>query len=275
MRVHHLKCASFHPPGGTLVCHCLLVETQAGLVLVDSGLGREDIRHPRPRLAVMTLAMLRPTLVDEDCASVQVERLGHKLADVRHIVLTHLDCDHAGGLEDFPNALVHVHRTELDAALNATSCAERARYRPAQWTWLGERWRPHRRGSSTWSGLPVLEQGDLPAGLEMVELPGHTWGHCGVTVDHGSHVLLYAGDAYFHRSEVRSPGLGVPLTLRLTELFDRVDASAWRESRAALRAILVQDRHVAVFCAHDPIELREMQEAEATPTTVAGGRTAA
>lgn len=40
MRVHHLNCGTMHPrfvPDG-LVCHVLLLETAAGLVLVDSGL---------------------------------------------------------------------------------------------------------------------------------------------------------------------------------------------------------------------------------------------
>ncbi|MFD0510570.1 MBL fold metallo-hydrolase [Streptomyces aureus] len=30
--------------------------------------------------------------------------LGYAVDDVRHIVLTHLDLDHAGGLPDFPRA---------------------------------------------------------------------------------------------------------------------------------------------------------------------------
>jgi glyoxylase-like metal-dependent hydrolase (beta-lactamase superfamily II) len=36
----------------------------------------------------------------------QVQRLGFDPRDVRHIVLTHLDFDHAGGLDDFPHATV-------------------------------------------------------------------------------------------------------------------------------------------------------------------------
>ncbi len=37
-----------------------------------------------------------------------MKRLGYSINDVRHIILTHLDLDHAGGLHDFPNAAVHV-----------------------------------------------------------------------------------------------------------------------------------------------------------------------
>lgn len=37
MKVHHLNCGTMRPPGTpTLVCHVLLVETDNGLVLVDT-----------------------------------------------------------------------------------------------------------------------------------------------------------------------------------------------------------------------------------------------
>jgi glyoxylase-like metal-dependent hydrolase (beta-lactamase superfamily II) len=37
MRVHHLNCGTMRPPGAALVCHVLLVESDAGLVLIDTG----------------------------------------------------------------------------------------------------------------------------------------------------------------------------------------------------------------------------------------------
>lgn len=49
MRIHHLNCGTDCPFGGALfdgrskgltghlVCHCLLIETNEGLVLVDTG----------------------------------------------------------------------------------------------------------------------------------------------------------------------------------------------------------------------------------------------
>ena len=62
------------------------------------------------------MAMLNIQLREQDTAIRQLEALGHKASDVRHIVLTHLDFDHAGGLEDFPNATVHVMDAEFVAA---------------------------------------------------------------------------------------------------------------------------------------------------------------
>src|SRR3954471_12182880 len=132
MRFHNLNCGTDCPLGGALfdgrskglsghlVCHCLLIETDAhGLVLIDTGYGLRDVDHPHrqphPRITRAMRTMLNIKLREEETAVRQIERLGFSPADVRHIILTHLDFDHAGGLEDFPNATVHL----LDAEYSA------------------------------------------------------------------------------------------------------------------------------------------------------------
>lgn len=100
-----------------LVCHCLLIETDRhGLVLVDTGIGLRDVQAPRPRLGWFFLLLNGIRLEEGQTALRRIERLGFRAADVRHIVLTHLDFDHAGGIEDFPEATVHVLGPELEAA---------------------------------------------------------------------------------------------------------------------------------------------------------------
>src|SRR5690606_27719860 len=122
MRVHHLNAISTCPLGGRLMegrtrsllqrgelaCHCLLLETGQGLVLVDTGLGLRDVADPRARLSTFFLALVSPDFRAEMTAARQIEAMGFSTNDVRHIVLTHLDFDHAGGLDDFPNATVHL-----------------------------------------------------------------------------------------------------------------------------------------------------------------------
>src|SRR5262245_20277012 len=146
MRVHHLNCATMRPfsrrlvngagglfEAGVMVCHCLLVETEDGLVLIDSGLGSADIADPVGSLGARFVRLTRPRLDPQETAVRQVARLGYRPADVRHIVLTHLDLDHAGGISDFPSATVHVHAREHDAAMRRGTPRERARYRPNHW----------------------------------------------------------------------------------------------------------------------------------------------
>ena len=138
-RIHHLNCGSLCPRGGKMFgagggpfspapmcCHCLLIEGEDGLVLVDSGLGVEDVTEPR-RLGFMFRAMARPKLEVAETALRQVADLGFRPSDVRHVVPTHLDLDHAGGIGDFPAAAVHVFAAELSAASNP-SLTERSRY---------------------------------------------------------------------------------------------------------------------------------------------------
>jgi len=129
VRVHHLNCGTQCPftarlingeggmfSPGLLVAHCLLIETESDLVLVDTGMGLVDMK-PRHTLGRHFEATLRPTLDPEETAIRQVERLGFRAGDVRHIVMTHLDLDHAGGLPDFPQAKVHVLDIEHHAAM--------------------------------------------------------------------------------------------------------------------------------------------------------------
>lgn len=101
---------------GWLCCHCLLLETDRGLVLVDTGYDLPDVRDPRSRLSGFFLRLMDPDFREEMTAVRQVDRRGCSANDVRHIVLTHLDFDHAGGLDDLPEARVHMMRTERDEA---------------------------------------------------------------------------------------------------------------------------------------------------------------
>jgi glyoxylase-like metal-dependent hydrolase (beta-lactamase superfamily II) len=43
----------------------------------------------------------------QDAVDAQLRRLGHRPADVTHVVYSHLHLDHAGGMSSFPHA-VHV-----------------------------------------------------------------------------------------------------------------------------------------------------------------------
>jgi hypothetical protein len=46
MKVHHLNCGTMNSPGAPVICHVLLMETDNGLVLVDSGFGLQDCADP-------------------------------------------------------------------------------------------------------------------------------------------------------------------------------------------------------------------------------------
>ncbi|MFO0800901.1 MAG: MBL fold metallo-hydrolase [Gemmataceae bacterium] len=194
--VRHLNCGWLHaPPNPRASCHCLLVEAPAGLVLIDTGVGLRDVRDPEGRIGRDLIELVGFQFREEDTALRQVERLGFRADDVRDVVLTHADPDHAGGLADFPHARVHLAAEELDAVR-----AGGARYLPTQFA-HGPRWEPHSDAGTTWFGLPARPL-DLGAEAVLVPLFGHTRGHCGVAVRAGGRWLLHAGDAYYLRVEL-------------------------------------------------------------------------
>ena len=47
MKVHHLNCGTMNMPTAPMVSHVLLIETDNGLVLVDSGYGTDDCADPK------------------------------------------------------------------------------------------------------------------------------------------------------------------------------------------------------------------------------------
>jgi glyoxylase-like metal-dependent hydrolase (beta-lactamase superfamily II) len=289
VRIHHLNCGSLCPRGGRLFggaggplspapmcCHCLLIEGDDGLILVDAGLGVEDVNEPR-RLGFLFNAMVRPRLDVAETALRQVVDLGFRPSDVRHIVPTHLDLDHAGGICDFPDAAVHVFAAELRAASHRSSLSERSRYRKVQIAAV-KKWAAVEEEGESWFGFSAVRA--IPGTRDEVllaPLPGHTRGHCGVAVRRADDWLLHCGDAYFHHSEVAPDGGAAPKGLRWFESMVDVDGVQRRANQVRLQELArVAAGEVKVVCSHDPSEFAAMRSAarvaEAAPQPISPAR---
>lgn len=235
------------------MCHCLLIEAGDALVLVDTGIGTGDCADPK-RLGQPFRAIVRPRCRVEESAVRQVEGLGFDPGDVRHIVVTHLDLDHAGGLSDFPGAEVHVFGREL-AASRAPSLRDRRRYVAAQWA-HGPKWVEHEVDGDDWFGFDSVRLlPDVDTDVALVPLVGHSAGHAGVAVNTADGWLLHCGDAYFHQGEVATPP-SCPHGLRIFQSVVQNDGKARRHNQARLRE-LARDRgaDVRLICSHDPAGL--------------------
>lgn len=235
MRIHHLNCISTCPLGGRLMdgrtksmvrrgelaCHCLLIEAESQLVLVDTGLG---------------------------------------LRDVSHVVLTHLDFDHAGGLDDFPHATVHLMQVERDYAATQRTWLDRQRFRPQQWS-TRDNWRVYSPSTTDrWFGLQrVRTLEGLEREIVLVPLAGHTHGHAGVAVQDGERWLLLAGDAYFFHGEMDTAHPRCTPGLRFYQWMMEKDRSARLANQVLLRALRrTRPSQVTIFCAHDTIEFERL-----------------
>jgi glyoxylase-like metal-dependent hydrolase (beta-lactamase superfamily II) len=272
MRVHHLDCGTMHPPGGRLVdgrpglfrraelvCHCLLVETDSELVLVETGLGLRAATHPEEWLGRNFVKLFHPVLDPEISAVRQIERLGYSPSDVRHVVLTHLDRDHAGGLADFPHATVHVHEAELRALRAQTDGREQPRYWAKHFA-HGPRFESYSADGESWFGFEaVRELKGLPPEILLVPLAGHTRGHTGVAIDTGTRWLFHAGDAYYHPNALDPAGPKVPWGLGLFERrMETIAGSRLRNRRRLAELIRTPGATVSVFNAHDATDFARM-----------------
>ena len=277
--VHHLNCATMCPVAAKwllgvdrMVAHCLLLETERdGLVLVDTGFGTRDV-DGRTKLSAAFRRLAGPTLDPAETAVAQVAALGHSPADVRHLVVTHLDLDHAGGLPDFPDAKVHVHAREHAAALARTSRRERERYLRAHWA-HGPKWEVYTEDGDTWRGLPAVTRlRGLDADVGLLPMHGHTRGHSAViarypAMERGGLVptrgedrwLVHAGDAYFHRASIH--GGRVPIGFAAFERAVEMDPRARRASVAALRQLHASYADLDIFSAHSVTEYTALTSA--------------
>ncbi len=240
-----------------MVAHCLLIETdKSGLVLVDSGLGTLDLAHPEKRLGRFFPLITGLKMGGTRPAIDHVRALGFSPKDVRHILVTHLDLDHAGGLADFKDATVHVHTNEKNAAFARSTVNEKERYKPCHFE-HGPKWQTYDREGEPWNGFAAVRSlPGLPEDILAIPLFGHTRGHACIAVKGERGWLVHAGDAYFSRASIE--GGDAPFGLRLFERAtcilgtDRVSANHRRLGE------LSRTPGVEVFSAHDPNEFDKL-----------------
>ena len=240
---------------GAMPAHCLLIETDRhGLVVVDTGIGNDDVRDPKGRLGALFTRVVGvdPSARPITTMHAHIKKLGLDPSDVQHIILTHLDLDHAGGLPDFPKARVHVHIAEKTAAL-APSFRERERYRAVQWA-HGPLWSTYSEAGEPWRGLPAVRALDgLPPEILAIPMDGHTRGHVCIAIETRAGPLVHAGDAYFHRGAVE--GSKIPWGIHLFEQALAFERGKVAGNHQKLAELARSGAGIRLFSAHDPIEL--------------------
>ena len=160
-----------------------VIEHPDGLVAIDTGMGA-GTRVPFTQRRFVP----QPVITAADEIGPQMRARGLRTEDVRHVVLTHLDWDHAGGLRHFPQAEVFVHRPEHEFA---GTLPGRMRYRPADWP---QAFSPtvYDLADEPCGAFP--QSRELVAGVRVVSLSGHSAGQVGVIVDEGGRQLFFVAD---------------------------------------------------------------------------------
>ncbi|MDR6543416.1 MBL fold metallo-hydrolase [Acinetobacter bereziniae] len=261
--IHHLHCGTMCPIcapiygqkglHAKMVCHCLLVETDKGLVLIDTGFGTQDYLHPQTRLGRLFSKMSAIQFDFTLTAVAQIQQLGFQPSDVKHILVSHLDLDHAGGISDFPQATIHILSSEYNAA-QKLSMMNKLRYRPQQfknhrhWNFLEPK-----NGESWFNFQKVQGFHMFNDEILLIPLLGHTTGHCGIAIKQHNGWVFFCGDAYYSHLEL-DPNHKLPLLDKLERLFAE-NNTARLKTLSEIQRLAQNEPRIEIICAHDPVEL--------------------
>ncbi|MER6990530.1 N-acyl homoserine lactonase family protein [Saccharopolyspora hirsuta] len=168
----------------------------------------------------------------------RLDQLGLSADDVHHVIATHLDPDHAGALDRFPNAEIVVQRRELEAA--RTSGALRYEWQRAHWDSEALHYR------AVDGGTTLLD------GVELVDSSGHSAGHQSVLVRlPRTGPVLIAGDA-IPTAEVCDPAA------RPSSGHDH-DVEAARQSTRELMRLVAEQGIARILHSHDAEQWRDLR----------------
>jgi glyoxylase-like metal-dependent hydrolase (beta-lactamase superfamily II) len=252
LKIHHLNCASLCPITGDMVCHCLLVEYTDGLILIDTGLGTKDITEKSKRLDLGFRLLVRPKLDIEETALYQIQKVGYKREDVKHIVLTHLHVDHAGGITDFPSAMIHALRLEYRNIYNKNKILPG--YSKEQFN-KEINWKIHDVMGEKWNGFNKVNILEGIDDILLIPLRGHTNGHCGIAINSTDGWVLHCGDAYFHSATIKKGLKETPFSINLFQKLVEYNSETRLRNQHRLRKLFLDKKsEIKLICSHDTSE---------------------
>ena len=258
MRIHHLNCGSLCPLSHpvlnkfapkldvlNLVCHCLLIEGDDGLTLVDTGLGVEDVRkHERLKTNFAFNQFAKPKLDILETAFMQIIHRGFNPRDVRNIIVSHFDADHIGGIADFPEATIHVMKKEWYAAQRPEPIW-RKRYHEILWK-ENKKIETYSPQGDLWHGLSRVQNlKGIDPSIHLVSLPGHTQGHAGVLIEDK---LFFVGDSFLQETQLDGH---TPLPIKIYNSAIHDDPKTAEKTLQTLRDLHHESPELEIFCSHD------------------------
>lgn len=176
---------------------CALIEHPTeGLTLIDGGFGRSQLVRGELAPDRLVAPFARIKLEPSQTARAQIEDLGYRVEELRRIVMTHLHWDHADALADFPGVPVLVDARELRATERFFASGY-SRFQLFDVNFQARSLEPREHLGFS-SSLDLF--GD--SSLVLVDLPGHSAGHWGLSMPRLERPLFFCADAYFEDDEL-------------------------------------------------------------------------
>ncbi|AJW63167.1 N-acyl homoserine lactonase AttM [Elizabethkingia miricola] len=246
--IHHLNCVRIVSPLNDNVCgHCLLIQENDKLILIDTGIGLLDTQQPVERIGQQFIDMIGYRFSEDLTAIRQIESLGFDPQQVTDCIISHMDNDHIGGVADFPQATVHIGAEEFDSfnSGNPRYLKLPMAHQPAVKTYAEK--------TDEWYGFEARKIDiNTEAKIYLIPLFGHTAGHCGIAVKANDKWIFYIADAYYLRAELNDSKHPVNELARMRAENDDLRL----ESISKIRKLIDEHPEIEVFGYHDIEEFR-------------------
>jgi N-acyl homoserine lactone hydrolase len=215
---------------------CFVLQVAGHTVLIDTGWSAQDAHHGLEHLGFGLWFASEPVLMRSQAVVSQMSMFGIGVDDLDAVLMTHLDCDHASGLDAFKGfGPVLVSREEVQYAAE-----NRVRYSDKLWNGVDLDYIDFEKDDDAPFGLSadIFSDGSLTAYL----VPGHSKGSVVYIGREGGRYFAIVGDTGYNRkswTELRMPGVVYNRENLLRGL-------QW------VRGMLDDENCAGVFCAHDP-----------------------
>ena len=230
--------AAFKQRGASFPVLSFVVEHDDGHIVVDTGWGHGVMELSAVKRATKRFK-LPPLQTPDEEVGPRMRAIGLRPEDVRLVIPTHLDCDHAGGIGHFPNSTILVNRAEHDYVTKTRIGQARA---------ISQLW-PDWFEPSLYD-LEPQPYGAFQASKELardvvaVPTPGHSPSHISPVFEHDGKKIVFIGDHVIRADWVGADAVKLSATLHVYKKLAR-------DTNARLLAF-VKEFSPVLLPSHDP-----------------------